>query len=97
MESVVETLAGLEMLERVRFRVAEERVEAITNSLVVEDDRVVALVSERTGTRQFRIQSQWASGWLPPLVDATESRGPGAEFAPVGTLREIEAVGHPTL
>lgn len=96
MEDVVETLVDLEMLERVRFSAADETVEAVANSLVVEEDRVVALVSERSGDRRFRIRTEWASGWLPPLVDATDAIGPDAEFEPVGTLRAIEAVGHPS-
>lgn len=97
MEDVIETLADLEMLERVQFSVAGETVEAVANSLVVEEDRIVALASERGGDRRFRIQTHWASGWLPPLVDAADAIGPDAEFEPVGTLRRIEAGGYPTL
>ena len=96
-DSPIETLTDLEMLERVGFTVAGERVDALSNSKVVEDDRIVVVVSERGGDRKFRIETQWANGWLEPLVDVYDATDTDPSFEPAGTLEEIEAVGYPTL
>lgn len=95
--SPIETLTGLEMLENVEFTVAGERVDALSNSKVVEDDRIVVVVSERSGDRKFRIETQWANGWLEPIVDVYDAADDDPSFEPAGTLEEIEAVGYPAV
>jgi len=85
------------MLESVEFTVNGERIDGLSNSKVVEDDRIVVVVSERGGERKFRIETQWANGWLEPLVDVRDATVDGTDFRPAGTLDDIEAVGYPTL
>jgi hypothetical protein len=96
-DSPIETLTGLEMLESVEFTVAGERVDALSNSKVVEDDRIVVVVSERGGDRKFRIETQWANGWLEPLVDVYDASDDEPSFEPAGTLEGIDAAGYPAL
>ncbi len=96
-DSPIETLTGLEMLENVEFTVAGEHVDGLSNSKVVEDDRIVVVVSERRGDRKFRIETQWANGWLEPLVDVYDASDDDPAFEPAGTLEEIDAAGYPAL
>lgn len=96
-DSPIETLTDLEMLESVTFTVAGEHVEALSNSKVVEDDRIVVVASERDGDRKFRIETQWANGWLEPLVDVYDTTDADPSFEPAGMLEDIESAGYPTL
>lgn len=95
-DTPVEALLDLDMLETVRLTVAGEVVTGVSNSKVVDEDRVVVLVNERDGDRTFRIETQWAHGWLDPIVDVRERDGPDGEFEPLGTLEDAEAVGYPS-
>lgn len=90
--TVVETLAGIDMLEDVRLTVRNETVEGVSNSKVVDDDRIAVFVSEREGERTFRIRTHWASGWLEPLVDVRTA--PDEAFRPAGVLEGAEALGY---
>jgi hypothetical protein len=89
-EATVETLTDLGMLEAVRLRVCEEDIVGFSNEKVVEDDRVLVTVREADGERSFRIETQWAHGWLEPIVDELQDD----ERRPVGSLSEVEALGY---
>lgn len=95
-ENVIETLTELDMLEGVRLLVHDQEIEGVANSKIQDDDRIVVVVSEREGDRKFRIQTQWASGWLEPLVDVLDASADDSEYRPEGTLRGIESTGYPT-
>jgi hypothetical protein len=90
-ESPAETLADLGMLERLRFEVADEQFEGYSHRKQVEDGRMWVVVQTECD-RVFRIETQWANGWLDPLVD--EYDGDEDSVEPVGTLSAVEALGY---
>ncbi|MFC3477545.1 hypothetical protein [Halobacterium litoreum] len=90
-ENPAETLSSLGMLERLRFEVADEQFEGYSHRKRVEDDRLWVVVRTRED-RVFRIETQWANGWLAPLVD--EYDGGEDSVEPVGTLSSVEALGY---
>jgi hypothetical protein len=90
-ESPAETLADLGMLERLRFEVADEQFEGYSHRKQVDDGRMwVVVQTERD--RVFRIETQWANGWLEPLVD--EYDGTDDSVEPIGNLASVEALGY---
>lgn len=90
-ESPAETLADLGMLERLRFEVADEQFEGYSHRKQVDDGRMWVVV-QTEGDRVFRIETQWANGWLEPLVD--EYDGTADSVEPVGNLSSVEALGY---
>lgn len=90
-ESPAETLSDLRMLERLRFEVADEQFEGYSHRKQVDDGRMWVVVQTETD-RVFRIETQWANGWLEPLVD--EYDGSDDSVEPVGNLSSVEALGY---
>ena len=90
-ESPAETLADLGMLERLRFEVADEQFEGDSHRKQVDDGRMWVVVQTESD-RVFRIETQWANGWLEPLVD--EYDGSDDSVEPVGNLGSVEALGY---
>ena len=90
-ESPAETLADLGMLERLRFEVADEQFEGYSHRKQVDDGRMWVVVQTESD-RVFRIETQWANGWLEPLVD--EYDGTDDSVEPVGNLVSVEALGY---
>lgn len=89
-DNPIETLASLEVLEEVELTVYDETVVGRSISKVVEDDRILVVVSEEGGDREFRIETQWAHGWLDPLVDVIDTSDSDPEFRPQGSLKAVE-------
>lgn len=90
-ESPAETLADLGMLEHLRFEVAGEQFEGYSHRKQVGDERLWVVVQTEED-RVFRIESQWANGWLQPLVD--EYDGDQDAVEPIGNLSSVEALGY---
>ena len=83
-----EALADLQQADQVRIAVADQHYEGTTRRKSVSGARIRAVV--QTGDDHvFRITSEWAQGWLDPLVDEYVD---GDRVQPVGTLGELELV-----
>ncbi|WP_232703025.1 hypothetical protein [Halobacterium wangiae] len=90
-ENPAETLADLGMLERLRFEVAGEQFEGYSHRKRVDDGELWVVV-QTEDDRVFRIETQWANGWLEPLVDEYDGERDTTE--PVGNLSDVEALGY---
>jgi len=87
-DPLIGTLAALDLLDPVRLTVAGETIPVYAEEKRHEDGRICVTATERDGRRTFRIETQWAAGWLDPLVDVCV----GEEFRALGTLDDVERV-----
>ena len=85
----IETLQSLEHGDRLRFVANQTTMEAEVRR-IYRGDAIIWLVVSTPDHRIFKIETQWANGWLEPLVD--EYRGLHDELVPVGCLGEVSSV-----
>lgn len=82
-------LANIEERTVVVFTVNGERIEGQARHKADGNGRVHVLVVARAGLRIFSIETQWANGWLEPLVDVADLTENEPTFEPMGTLQDL--------
>lgn len=81
-------LAALHALDGVGLRVDGETIPVTVADAVHEDRRVRVVAVERGGDRRLLVRTEWAGGWLDPVVDVARDGGP---FEPAGSLDAVLA------
>lgn len=90
MEQTGGTLVGLEPGAVVKLVIDETDTVGTVRETAAERGRETVTVDELESERRYRIETEWAMGWLPPLVDVRTADDAG--FKPYGTLASIERV-----
>lgn len=93
MDTVVGALAAIDVLDGPALVVGDERVPVRVLTKRHADRRVFVVARERDGDRLFRVRTEWAAGWLAPLVDVADASSADARFEPAGTLDGVTADG----
>jgi len=89
----IRTLARVDMLDRVEFTVDGETITGWSDDVTVDDASIRVMIHEQYGDRTFQVVTEWANGWLEPLVDVLDPRS--RTFRPFGTLDGIQGRGYP--
>lgn len=93
--SPIGTLAALGVLDTARMTVRGETVDVVSEYAVHEDGRITVIAAEQDGDRKFKIRTEWAGGWLEPLVDVCDTDADEPSFEPLGTLVAITPAEFP--
>lgn len=93
MDIEVGVLAALDVLEGPAVRVGDEWVPVEVRTKRHAERTVFVVAGERDGDRLFRIRTEWAGGWLDPVVDVADTASEDAGFEPAGTLQAVRASG----
>jgi hypothetical protein len=81
------TLQDLERDDELRFAVNRESTRGCVRRVYVGES-IIWVILTTPDERIIKIETQWANGWLEPLVD--EYHRPRDELVPIGCLGEIE-------
>lgn len=93
MDTVVGALAAIDVLDGPALVVGDERVPVRVLAKRHADRRMFVAARERDGDRLFRVRTEWAAGWLDPLVDVADVSSTDTGFEPAGTLDGVTADG----
>ena len=86
---MIGALAALDKLGAVALVVDGERVPVRVTEKHHENREIRVRAEEREGDREFRVYTEWAAGWLPPVVGVRTD--PDDVFCPAAGLDAVHA------
>ena len=89
-EDLIETFRDIEADDRLEISTGSRSFSCAVRRTHTGSETMWMVVSS-TEDRLFKIETQWANGWLEPLVD--EYIGSTDEVVPIGCLKDLSAVG----
>lgn len=89
-DDLIETFRDLEADDQLEITAGSESFPCAVRRTHAGSDTMWVVVSSRDN-RLFKIETQWANGWLEPLVD--EYIGSTDEVVPIGCLKDLSELG----